>query len=122
MSDVATLIADMVRSGIDPELIGRTAALLAEREPVKIVDDQAERRRAIDRLRKRCDWRSLREAVFIRDGFRCFYCGSDVSSSPQCDHVFPISRGGKNVIENLTTACRSCNSSKGDKTPEEWRR
>lgn len=30
MSDVAALIADMVRAGVDPDLIGRTAALLAQ--------------------------------------------------------------------------------------------
>ncbi len=53
MSDVAELIADMVRAGVDPELIGRTAAALADREPVKIVDEQAERRRSKDRERKR---------------------------------------------------------------------
>lgn len=53
MSDVAVLIADMVRAGVDPELIGRTAAALSAREPVKIIDDQAERRRAKDRERKR---------------------------------------------------------------------
>jgi hypothetical protein len=53
MTDVAQLIADMVRAGIDPDIIGRTAAALSEREPVKIVDEQAERRRAKDRERKR---------------------------------------------------------------------
>jgi hypothetical protein len=53
VSDVAKLIADMARAGVDPELIGRAAAALAEREPVRIVDEQAERRRAADRERKR---------------------------------------------------------------------
>lgn len=53
MSDVAALIADLVRAGVDPDLIGRTAAALASREPVKVVDEQAERRRAADRERKR---------------------------------------------------------------------
>lgn len=53
MSEVATLIADMVREGVDPEIIGRTAQLLSEREPVKVTDEQAERRRAKDRERKR---------------------------------------------------------------------
>lgn len=53
MSDVAALIADMVRAGVDPELIGRTAQVLSEREPVRITDEQAERRRAKDRERKR---------------------------------------------------------------------
>lgn len=46
MSAVAVLIADMVRAGVDPDLIGRTAELLS-------CDDQAERRRAADRDRKR---------------------------------------------------------------------
>lgn len=120
MGEVAQLIADMVRQGVDPEIIGRTAAALAEREPVRIVDEQAERRRAVDRARKQGGWADLRIAVFKRDGFVCCYCGDDVSDDPQCDHVLPISRGGQNSLDNLVTACRPCNSSKGDKTPEEW--
>lgn len=52
MTDVAALIADMVRAGVDPDLIGRTAQALAEREPVAMPDEQAERRRAKDRERK----------------------------------------------------------------------
>ncbi len=53
MTEIAKLIADMVRAGVDPELIGRAAAALAEREPVLVADEQAERRRAKDRERKR---------------------------------------------------------------------
>jgi hypothetical protein len=53
VTDVAKLIADMARAGVDPELIGRAAAALAEREPVLVADEQAERRRAADRERKR---------------------------------------------------------------------
>ena len=34
MSEVAALIADMVRAGVDADLIGRTAAALSAREPV----------------------------------------------------------------------------------------
>lgn len=49
MSDVAALIADMVRQGIDPDIIGRTAEALSQ---VNNVDRQAERRRARDRARK----------------------------------------------------------------------
>jgi len=121
LTDIASLIADMVRAGVDPELIGRTAEALVGRVPVRVVDEQAERRREIDRLRKQNNWPALRLAVFERDGFRCVYCGCDVSMDPQCDHIHPISRGGANSVENLATACRPCNSSKGDKTPEEWR-
>lgn len=53
MTDVAKLIADMARAGVDPELIGRAAAALAEREPVFVTDEQAERKRAADRERMR---------------------------------------------------------------------
>jgi len=53
MSEVATLIADMVRAGVDPDIIGRTAAALALRDPANFIDEQAERRRAADRSRKR---------------------------------------------------------------------
>lgn len=53
MGAVASLIADMVRSGVDADLIGRAAQLLCEREPVRIVDEAAERRRASDRERKK---------------------------------------------------------------------
>jgi hypothetical protein len=50
--DVATLIADMVREGVSAEICGRVAAMLAKREPVIVKDEQAERRRAADRVRK----------------------------------------------------------------------
>lgn len=50
---IATLIADLVMAGTDPELVGRVAEALAMREPVVIKDEQAERRRAADRERKR---------------------------------------------------------------------
>ncbi len=34
MTDVAALIADMVRADVDPDIIGRTAAALSERDAV----------------------------------------------------------------------------------------
>lgn len=66
------------------------------------------------------EWRTLRAEIFERDGHLCVYCGS--SEDLTCDHVIPLVRGGSNEHANLATACRSCNSSKGDKTLEEWPR
>lgn len=66
------------------------------------------------------EWQALRKAVFERDGYRCQYRGKIVES-PQCDHVFPFSRGGRSTMDNLVTACPRCNMSKHAKTPEEWR-
>ncbi|GAA1822482.1 HNH endonuclease [Agromyces salentinus] len=90
---------------------------------------------------------SLRAQVFIRDGFRCTYCGGravprcilvavhdlfpdavgyDVhykrgkihpvfwALAPEADHVVAHSRGGPNVLGNLTTLHAACNTRKSD--------
>jgi 5-methylcytosine-specific restriction endonuclease McrA len=61
-----------------------------------------------------------RRAVFIRDGFRCQYCGVKISlTNGTRDHVIPRSRGGPDTLANVVTACRPCNTRKDDRTPEE---
>ena len=57
-----------------------------------------------------------RRAVFARDEHRCQYCGDRADS---IDHVLPRSRGGPHTWENVAAACRPCNLSKRDRTPEE---
>lgn len=64
--------------------------------------------------------RTIANEIFLRDNFRCVYCGATEKLS--LDHVHPVSRGGDNSIDNLVTACRSCNSSKGAKDKEEWQK
>ena len=64
-------------------------------------------------------WHSTRVRIFQRDNFTCTYC-SQRGGRLECDHISPIGRGGGNEDENLTTACKSCNQSKGVKTLEEW--
>lgn len=64
-------------------------------------------------------WFKARRVVFERDAFTCTYCGEH-GGKLECDHVFPRSRGGTDDLDNLTTACRTCNRSKRDKTPAEW--
>jgi 5-methylcytosine-specific restriction endonuclease McrA len=59
-----------------------------------------------------------RRNVFQRDGHVCQYCGS-AGEPLSIDHVFPRSRGGGDVWENVTTACLPCNVSKGNRTPRE---
>jgi len=55
--------------------------------------------------------------VMVRDGFVCGYCGSKETLT--IDHILPVSRGGKSTFENCVTACKKCNSKKGDCTPSE---
>jgi 5-methylcytosine-specific restriction endonuclease McrA len=58
-----------------------------------------------------------RNNIFKRDGFECQYCGD--SSDLTLDHMMPKSRGGKSTWFNLITACKRCNTRKGEFTPEE---
>ncbi|WP_234736376.1 HNH endonuclease [Tellurirhabdus bombi] len=58
-----------------------------------------------------------RQNIFKRDGHRCMYCGT--TEELTLDHVLPKSRGGKTNWDNLVSACKRCNSRKGDLTPEE---
>lgn len=46
----------------------------------------------------------------------CVYCLG--KNATELDHVVPLSKGGKNSVDNLLPACKSCNSSKGTKDPE----
>ena len=58
--------------------------------------------------------RYSKQNVFLRDGYKCQYCGSSVNKrTATLDHVLPTAKGGKSVFENATTACSPCNSRKG---------
>jgi 5-methylcytosine-specific restriction endonuclease McrA len=61
-----------------------------------------------------------RQAVFIRDGFQCQYCGAAISMATGTrDHVMPLSRGGADALDNVVACCKACNSRKDARTPEE---
>ena len=62
-------------------------------------------------------YQALRDEVYERDNYTCRYCGSKENLT--LDHVIPQSKGGEDSIDNLVTACKSCNSRKKDRTPEE---
>ncbi len=60
--------------------------------------------------------------VMLRDGFRCQYCKVKAPMGELTyDHVLPRARGGRTCWENIVTACRTCNGTKADRTPQEAR-
>ena len=61
------------------------------------------------------EWRELRDRVLSVHGEECFYCQTE-GVDLEIDHIHPVSRGGSNHYRNLVPACKSCNSSKGNKT------
>ena len=59
------------------------------------------------------EWKNLKKLY----DYTCLCCGrkeSDIKLT--VDHVVPISKGGRNTVDNLQPLCGSCNSSKGTKT------
>ena len=56
--------------------------------------------------------------IYVRDGFKCAYCGTR-KERLSIDHIIPKSRGGKTTFENCVAACRTCNLKKGGRTPRE---
>jgi 5-methylcytosine-specific restriction endonuclease McrA len=64
--------------------------------------------------------RLSRREVFVRDGFRCQYCGIQTRHLT-LDHVTPRSRGGQQSWTNVVSACTECNHRKAGRTPLEAR-
>lgn len=59
--------------------------------------------------------KKTRFEVFKRDFFTCQYCNAKPPKVPlEIDHIIPVSKGGKNNIDNLLTACFDCNRGKSN--------
>lgn len=60
------------------------------------------------------------ELIAIRErATACFWCDASLSSQSRItlDHIWPLSKGFPNRVENLRAACPSCNSKKSDADP-----
>ena len=81
------------------------------------------RRRDYINIRRRREQSGMkRSRIYMRDKFRCQYCG-EKKGLPELslDHILPRSRGGDNSPVNVVTACLQCNNRKRDRTPAEAR-
>jgi 5-methylcytosine-specific restriction endonuclease McrA len=62
--------------------------------------------------------KSVRWNVLARDGFKCRVCGRSQLNGDQVilhvDHIKPIAKGGKSIMDNLQTLCIDCNLGKSD--------
>jgi RHS repeat-associated protein len=62
-----------------------------------------------------------------KEGVPCRYCGRETTNEPgkdnsrERDHIDPRGKGGNNSPENEGDSCRSCNRSKGGRSPDEWK-
>ncbi|MGH7629707.1 MAG: HNH endonuclease [Gemmatimonadales bacterium] len=65
------------------------------------------------------------EHLFLRDGYRCGYCGRhrrELGARERLtrDHLVPRVRGGEDGWQNVVTACSSCNHRKNDRLAHEF--
>lgn len=59
-------------------------------------------------------------ALFKRDAHMCLYCGKQLQSRYLSrDHVTPLRINGRDVWNNVVTACKRCNNHKAGRTPEQ---
>jgi 5-methylcytosine-specific restriction endonuclease McrA len=81
------------------------------------------RRRTYINIRQRRERSGMKRLrIYMRDKFRCQYCGEKKGAVElTLDHIMPRSRGGDNSPVNIVTACIQCNNRKANRTPEEAR-
>ena len=81
------------------------------------------RRRSYINIRRRREASGMkRMRIYMRDKYRCQYCGARKSVNDlTLDHILPRSRGGDNSPVNIVTACVPCNNRKSNRTPDEAR-
>jgi 5-methylcytosine-specific restriction endonuclease McrA len=81
------------------------------------------RRRTYINVRRRREQSGMRRLrIYMRDKFRCQYCGDRKAGAQlTLDHILPRSRGGDNSPVNVVTACIDCNNRKANRTPAEAR-
>lgn len=92
------------------ETIEGILALLKERRGNFYLDNDVWQ--AICRVERAKVTNKMRFAIYARDNHRCKKCGS--TQNLEVDHIFPISKGGKTVFENLQTLCHNCNVRKSN--------
>ncbi|KPM55483.1 hypothetical protein ACG83_09140 [Frankia sp. R43] len=53
----------------------------------------------------------------VREAEPCPYCGS---AATETDHIWALSRGGPDTVDNLSAICSSCNREKHARLLTEW--
>lgn len=84
------------------------------------------RKHCLDRISKKRNAQGKYTTQEIRDLMskqheKCAACNCCIKNNYHADHIFPLSRGGSNFISNIQLLCPKCNTSKANKTMEEWK-
>ena len=75
----------------------------------------------LDKTRERAE--TIKDVLFVEQLKKfphCPYCGGEYGTNPQADHIYPVTKGGLSVIENMIYVCFLCNNRKSDSTLREF--
>lgn len=99
---------------------GGTNRITGKRSVIQINSIVAIKRSAIKKKIQHPSPPLINRELFRRDAYLCMYCGiRSYPSNLTRDHIYPISKGGKDRWSNVVTACKRCNTKKGNRRPEE---
>ncbi len=56
--------------------------------------------------------------MFASQKERCAYCQNLLGNGYHVDHIIPLSRGGRHVVDNIQLLCKTCNLRKSAKDPK----
>ncbi len=81
----------------------------------KILNEITPRRLKIEQEKK-----INKKDIIAKTKGKCAYCGKK-RRKMHMDHIIPISKGGRHIIDNLILACAKCNLSKHAKLLKDWK-
>lgn len=87
--------------------------------------ENREKMRINDNFKDKITRSGLREFLLNMQEKKCLYCNkifnkNILQDSKSIDHFIPVSKGGLNEFNNIVLCCRSCNSKKKNKLPQDF--
>lgn len=60
------------------------------------------------------------QALYYSQNGKCVYCGVKLGTHFHVDHKMPISKVGRNILDNIVCCCADCNRLKWNRTHEDF--